>query len=163
MQEQRAIRCEAVIIKDNKILLIYCKKRELEYYVLPGGSLEANETLEQCVLREIKEETTVIASVEKLLYVYDIKDDLKKYLFLCKYISGEPRIGEGNEREELKNDKNLEYIPSWYPLDSLKNLHLIYTLEFRDWLLQNNERLSEVNEPCILKISREQQMGWRHK
>lgn len=51
----RHIAARAVVIHQEKVLLLYLKKNEV--YNLPGGGLEAKETLEACVLRELKEET----------------------------------------------------------------------------------------------------------
>lgn len=43
-----------LIIKDNKILL--CKRKEKNYYFLPGGHVELGETSMEALVREIKEE-----------------------------------------------------------------------------------------------------------
>ncbi len=51
----RHIAARAVVIHQEKVLLLYLKKNEV--YNLPGGGLEKGETLDQCVLRELKEET----------------------------------------------------------------------------------------------------------
>ncbi|MFO7969971.1 MAG: NUDIX hydrolase [Bacillota bacterium] len=44
-----------IITKDNQVLLLY--SASLNFYMLPGGRTEKNETPEECVIREIKEET----------------------------------------------------------------------------------------------------------
>ena len=50
--------CRAVIIKDDKILLSH----ELisGWWLVPGGGLEEGETPEECVIREVEEETGFI-------------------------------------------------------------------------------------------------------
>ena len=50
------ISIKGVIIVDNKVLLL---KNEREEWDLPGGKLDASENLEQCLIREIKEEVNV--------------------------------------------------------------------------------------------------------
>lgn len=45
----------AVIVKDGKVLLNYIKK--FESYEFPGGGIEAGETPEQAMIREVAEET----------------------------------------------------------------------------------------------------------
>ncbi len=47
--------CRAVIIKDNKILLSH--EKHTGVYLTPGGGLESGESLEECVTREVLEET----------------------------------------------------------------------------------------------------------
>ena len=52
--------CRAVIIKDNKVLLVHRIKNVnetlREYYVIPGGKQENNESDEETLVREVKEE-----------------------------------------------------------------------------------------------------------
>ena len=60
--------CAAIIINNNKILLTqrgygeYKDKREF-----PGGKIEENETKEETIIREIKEELDASIKVEKFL------------------------------------------------------------------------------------------------
>lgn len=48
---------DAAIVRDRKILLVQqCKASAYGLWSLPGGHVEAGETLEQAVVREVKEE-----------------------------------------------------------------------------------------------------------
>lgn len=51
----RHIAARAVVVHEEQVLLLYLRKNAL--YNLPGGGKESNETLEECVLRELQEET----------------------------------------------------------------------------------------------------------
>ena len=76
-----------------------------EYYTFPGGGLEENETLEEGVIREIKEEFGIKVKVIKKLYeMYSEKFNQREYFFLCKYESGVFGTGDGPEFS-----KNPEY------------------------------------------------------
>ena len=44
----------AIIVKENKILLSY--EVNTDVYMSPGGGLEAGETLDECCVRELREE-----------------------------------------------------------------------------------------------------------
>src|SRR5580692_4901553 len=59
----------------------------------PGGKLEAQETFEQCLIREIREELGMEIAVGKLFeevtHAYETKTVHLKF-FACKWISGEP-------------------------------------------------------------------------
>jgi mutator protein MutT len=67
------VRPTAVLIEDGKILLVeqqVCGSPGRRWS-LPGGRLEAGETLEQCVVREVAEETGLQVAIDRLLYVCD--------------------------------------------------------------------------------------------
>ena len=65
-----AIRCatNAIIIENGAILLNRCKGEDGDiYYDLPGGGQKQYESMEQTVIREVKEETGYVVSVEKFV------------------------------------------------------------------------------------------------
>ena len=66
-----SITVDGVIIKDGKILLIKRKNEPFKgRWALPGGFVEYGETVEEAVLREVKEETGLDAEIKKLVGVY---------------------------------------------------------------------------------------------
>ena len=50
--------CRAFIANDGKILISYENKNC--QLMLPGGGIEENESLEECLVREIEEETGLV-------------------------------------------------------------------------------------------------------
>lgn len=124
----RQLAADAVIIKDGKILLV---KRNTEpyrgFWALPAGRLEENETLEECCIREVKEETGLKVKIEKLIGVYsDPKRDPRKTVtaaFLCTVKGGKETPQEG-EIKEIK----------WFPLNELPKLAFDHRKIIRDAL-----------------------------
>ena len=52
-----------VVIENNKILLTY--ETNTGVYMTPGGGLEEDETLEECCVRELREEAGIEVKVIK--------------------------------------------------------------------------------------------------
>lgn len=64
-------RIRGLIISDGKLLVVKHKPTD-DYYALPGGHLEAGETLEEGMAREILEETGFRAEVGNLAAVHQL-------------------------------------------------------------------------------------------
>lgn len=111
----------AVIIEDNKLLVFFRRKlvnnKMITYYALPGGHLEENETLEETVIRELKEEMNV--DIKILDYLGMIKvDGVLEYYYNAKIVGG--NIEFGGEELERCNENNY-YEIRWLGLDELDN------------------------------------------
>lgn len=132
---RKPTRAVGIVIESSKVLLIH-RKNEKEYYVFPGGGVEENETIEEAVIRELKEETSIKVKIKKLLYIHHIVDeqnDSDQYFYLCEYLSGIPKLGDFNELQNMKSANDF-YEPLWYPTQKLSET-LLYPLEIRDWLI----------------------------
>ena len=103
----KQIRPSVVLIKDEKILLLKSKYSSGEFYLLPGGSMEDFETIEETAIRETKEETNYNIRINKLLYLQEWVDKKRKkdvlyVIFLGEVIDGEethlndPCLEKGN-------------------------------------------------------------------
>jgi 8-oxo-dGTP diphosphatase len=115
---RKAVR--AIIIKDDKLVVMHRNKFGTEYDTLPGGNVELGETLEQALYREVEEETMLKFNNPRLVYL-EHSDAIygDQYIYLCDYISGEPELHpDAEERRINKLGKNL-YEPMWLPLESL--------------------------------------------
>ncbi len=105
--DKKRISCRAVIIRDGKILLSH--ETKTGYYMSPGGSIEDGETQEECVAREVLEETGYIVNVIKPFitvneYCYDTL--YVSHYFVCEI------IGEG-ERNLTETEKFKAMAPAW--------------------------------------------------
>jgi ADP-ribose pyrophosphatase YjhB (NUDIX family) len=65
------VRPSGILIENGMILLIKQYVSATRGWSMPGGKLEAGETIEQCLVREWKEETGLDIRVKELLYLTD--------------------------------------------------------------------------------------------
>jgi 8-oxo-dGTP diphosphatase len=109
-----------VIVHDNKVLCV--QRGETMSLPLkwefPGGKIERNETPEQCLYREIKEELGVsIDILEKLTNSYYDYGSFEIILipYLCKYLGDEIILSEHKEFQWLLFSELL--MLDWAPAD----------------------------------------------
>jgi 8-oxo-dGTP diphosphatase len=100
----RKIRYQGAVVRDDHILLIKHTERSTgrSYWVIPGGGIEAGETEEACVEREMHEETCLRVQVQSLLL--DQPDSpggsyQRRKTYLCFVLSGEAAPGYEPEEE----------------------------------------------------------------
>jgi len=67
---RRAIkpRAAAVVVNGDQVLVMRRHKHGRAYAVLPGGGVEEGETAAEAALRELHEETTLVAEIDRLLW-----------------------------------------------------------------------------------------------
>jgi 8-oxo-dGTP diphosphatase len=95
-----------VLVHEGRVLLIRRGKEPLRgRWMIPGGTVEAGETLEEALVREIEEETGLTVKPREVLTVVDRihRDNGRlQYHFviidyLCEYVSGSPRAASDAE------------------------------------------------------------------
>lgn len=90
----------AIIWQDGKVLIT--KRPEGTHlegmWEFPGGKMEESETLEECIVREIKEELGVVIKPVKLLLTVSHEYETKivdLFIFECILVNGSPLPMEG--------------------------------------------------------------------
>ena len=114
------------------------RKNISDYYTFPGGGLEDGETLEEGVIREIKEEFGITVKVVKKLYEMESeKFKQKEYFFLCEYVDGIFGTGDG---PEFSNDPQYidsgKYLPEIIDKKEINNL-LLLPSEIKEKLIED--------------------------
>jgi len=94
----RSTRYQGAIIRDHHILLI--KQTGLasgrSYWLIPGGRIEPDETEEDCVRREMQEETGLHVQVQYLLLDEPSNPGAsfrRQKTYVCRILDGEARPG----------------------------------------------------------------------
>jgi len=80
------VRPTGILIEDGRILLIKQYVTPTRGWSLPGGKLEPGETIEQCLVREWKEETGLNIKVKELLYITDRFYDAERHIVHISFL-----------------------------------------------------------------------------
>ena len=125
--------------KDGIILIHRIKKQDngniRDYYVVPGGKMEKEESENQTVIREVYEELGIdIKPIKKILEVNSEYDDSIQIFYLCDFISGILGTGDGPEfhnMDEYKGKFEIEIVGQ----DKIKNINLVPE-EIKDFIVK---------------------------
>jgi len=104
---------DGAILKDKKVLLIRRKNEPFKgSWALPGGYVEYNEKVEDAVVREIYEETSLKTKIKDLFGIYsDPKRDPRGHVVTVVYLleieGGEPKGGDDASEAKFFDLENL--------------------------------------------------------
>jgi len=99
----------------GEILLI--KRRDVPVWALPGGGIDANETPEQAVLREMEEETGYTVSLVRKIAEYTPLNRLARFthFFECQITSGSPILTAETQGVSFFSLEEIPPLPPPYP------------------------------------------------
>ena len=117
-------RAGGILLEDDKVLLIHRIKKingkSVEYYVIPGGGIENGETLEDCVIRELKEEVGIEVKVISKQPVITFESEKEnQYYMLVERISGVIGTGMGPEYTDLSYSDRGIYLPEMISVEEI--------------------------------------------
>lgn len=113
----------AIVLHNDHILLMERWRENQHYFSIPGGGIEAGETPEQAVVRELAEETSCEIRITRPLYLMRL-EGREHHIFMGEYISGEPMLPLDSP-EALQMDDRNRFAPCWVPLTQLSTLPAI--------------------------------------
>lgn len=131
VEREHRISAGAIIIQEDHVLLVrYDGAGGRSYLVGPGGGILGNEGIHQAVVREVREETGLEVSPQKVIFVEDLlsrRHRIVKIWFLCNLIGGHLTNTEGALEEGITD-------AAWYRRDELLN-EVVYPPELLsyDW------------------------------
>lgn len=122
----KRISSRAIIFKEDQVLLMFRRKRQKdgtlkEYYVVPGGGWEGDETLENNAIRELKEEMNIDIAITNFVGLEVTEYGCANY-FLAEILKGIPQLG-GEEKE--KNCYENFYEPQYISISQLDKFDVV--------------------------------------
>lgn len=132
----------AVIINDGKVLAM--KDNHADYYYLPGGRVQFNETAENALLRELKEELNIDAEIVRPLYFNQnfFNEDVLKVdyheigIYFLVDVSKTDIMSRGETFVGVETVKNQRF--EWLDFDRVKKEYL-----YPNFIKENIDKLPE--------------------
>ncbi len=132
-----SVTADGIVMRDDKILLIRRKNDPfMGYHALPGGFLNHGERLEDCVVREVQEETGLVTEIMDLVGVYSSPDrDPRGHFVTAVYHlrgkKGTVRAGDDASAAE------------WVDIDQLPEMAFDHADIIRDFLTKRPRKPSD--------------------
>lgn len=116
-----SVRPSVIILKNNKLLVVHSTYHNEDYFLLPGGGIEGNETIFECAIRETKEETNQDIEIIKVVYLNDYITDKGRCLNI--YLLGKLKnYKETTHHKDPCINENKIKKAEWIDLDKLLEL-----------------------------------------
>lgn len=119
-QERQIIVTGGAIIRDEQNRILWQKRSDSNDWGLPGGGMHAGETVEETMLREVKEETglEVISSTlyavysgERLKYTYPGGDDVVFVMFIFDVVADlEGKLAADGKTLRFEDDESVKLV-----------------------------------------------------
>lgn len=138
-----------IVIQNGKILLSYVP--ESDFYMTPGGGLEADESLFECCIREIAEETGYIVEAQGSLPFYRLYEYYREYKFINNFFV----CALTDKRSEItltdfETEQNL--VAVWLDLEEAYNIFASYE-SFAE--IHYDKRCSYLRDYTALRCAKE--------
>ncbi|GAC1390422.1 MAG: hypothetical protein NVSMB46_00030 [Candidatus Saccharimonadales bacterium] len=114
----------AIIIENNSILVMHRNKHGSEYFTLVGGKINENESAEEALVREIKEETGMDINSYQLVYIEEHSPPYnQQFVYLCSVSSHEEINLQDVSEEAFMNRIGINmHLPQWVDIKSFEKI-----------------------------------------
>ncbi len=115
---RKAVR--AIIIRDDKLLVMKRNKFGHKYYTLVGGGVDFDEAPEQSLIREVSEETGLAVKKFRQVFTEEAGQPFgTQYIYLCEDPGGEPLLQPNSDEAKISALGRNTYEVGWLTLEKL--------------------------------------------
>lgn len=119
----------AIIIEDDKILLT----RQWDGYSLIGGGVEKGETIEESIIREVKEETGLTMMPDKIIHqattFFKRNAEARANQSIQLYFTHSQLRGEISNDQITDSEKSYTHgVPEWVDLDKINEINFRHSV-----------------------------------
>lgn len=111
-----SVRCSALVAREDTVLL--CHRRKDGVWVLPGGSPRRAESVSDCAVREVLQETGIQIQTVGIAFAFDVISPDDKHLLEIVFSAAEV----GASKSPCRREENLN--PEFVRVDRLSQLEL---------------------------------------
>ena len=113
------LRCSAVVVRQQTVLLVHRTRDGADDWVLPGGTPRAGESMSACARREVLEETGLRVDPSRVAFVLEVlgPDGGPRTVDIV-FAATEAAPGTGPDRQEP------DLTPAFVPVDEIGGLDL---------------------------------------
>lgn len=108
--------CRGIVLKEDSILLTY--EVNTDQWFIPGGGLEDGESIQECCMRELAEETGCVVNVKESFLT--INEYYEEWYFVSHYFICDS-VGE-TERMLTEREIKVGLEPRWISLNEAINI-----------------------------------------
>jgi 8-oxo-dGTP diphosphatase len=120
--ESIVMRAGAIILDNDRVVLIERFRGGNHYFVFPGGTVKKKESVEEAVVREVYEETGLDVVVNRLIAVVRQRD-VEEYYYFVDIVSGVFGSGTGKEMTGRAPAERGKYEAVWRRVVDLAELN----------------------------------------
>jgi ADP-ribose pyrophosphatase YjhB (NUDIX family) len=140
----------AIVVQNDQVLVMHRNKFGHKYYTLIGGGVYIGESLEQALIREVKEESGLRVVQSRLVFIEEAGAMYgTQHIYLCTVEGEGVQLSPDTEEAKINSLGQNIYTPMWVPFAGFEQL------PFRTPLLQQAILLGVAHgfpaEPVMLK------------
>lgn len=106
-----------IVIRDNQILMVRHVHDGRDYWTLPGGGIDPDESRASAAKREVLEETGIEVEPIRLLFVFEYETSISHCILMTPpHSNAEVQVGIDPEEQHLLESERMLKAAAWHEI-----------------------------------------------